>query len=73
MQKVNYIKSKKRTQVYGKVFLKNGQLRCLSCHFNGLMLDTYQLGDEQTKVKDQLSILIFSLEKLINPISIIQE
>lgn len=38
---------------------------------NGLMLDTYQLGDEQTKVKDQLSILIFSLEKLINPNSII--
>ena len=40
---------------------------------NGLMLDTYQLGDEQTKVKDQLSILLYSLEKLINPTALNKE
>src|SRR5690625_570295 len=34
---------------------------------NGLMLDTYQLGQEQTIVKDQLTVLLYSLEKLINP------
>lgn len=36
---------------------------------NGLMLDTYQLGHEQTKVKDQLSVLLYSLEKLLNSTS----
>lgn len=35
---------------------------------NGLMMDTFQLGHEQTKVKDQLSVFLFTLEKLINPI-----
>ncbi|GIN74574.1 TetR family transcriptional regulator [Bacillus sp. J14TS2] len=35
---------------------------------NGLMLDTFQLGHEQTKVKDQLSVFLFTLEKLLNPI-----
>ncbi|MBE5107602.1 TetR family transcriptional regulator [Bacillus thuringiensis] len=41
--------------------------RYLISFLNGLMLDTFQLGHEQTKVKDQLSVLLFSLEKLINP------
>ncbi|MFO1443885.1 TetR family transcriptional regulator [Bacillus sp. Bva_UNVM-123] len=41
--------------------------RYILSFINGLMLDTFQLGHEQTKVKDQLSILLFSLEKLINP------
>lgn len=41
--------------------------RYLISFINGLMLDTYQLGHEQTKVKSQLSVLLFSLEKLINP------
>ena len=36
---------------------------------NGLMLDTYQLGHEQTKAKDQLSVLLYTLEKLLNPTS----
>lgn len=44
--------------------------RYILSFINGLMLDTFQLGHEQTKVKDQLSILIFSLEKLINPKSV---
>ncbi|MFJ7733986.1 TetR family transcriptional regulator [Lysinibacillus sp. NPDC097231] len=35
---------------------------------NGLMLDSFQLGHEQTNVKDQLSVFLFSLERLINPI-----
>ncbi|GGP08227.1 TetR family transcriptional regulator [Oceanobacillus neutriphilus] len=34
---------------------------------NGLMLDTFQLGHEQTKVKEQLAILLFSLENIICP------
>lgn len=34
---------------------------------NGLMLDTFQLGNEQTKVKEQLAILLFSLENAICP------
>lgn len=34
---------------------------------NGLMLDTFQLGHERTKVKEQLSILLFSLENVIQP------
>lgn len=41
--------------------------RYLISFINGLMLDTFQLGHEQTKVKEQLSVLLFSLEKLINP------
>ncbi|MXQ53118.1 TetR family transcriptional regulator [Shimazuella alba] len=41
--------------------------RYLITFINGLMLDTFQLGHERTKVKDQLSVLLFSLEKLINP------
>ncbi|GGP08760.1 MULTISPECIES: TetR family transcriptional regulator [Bacillaceae] len=41
--------------------------RYLLSFINGLMLDTFQLGHEQTKVKNQLSVLLFSLEKLINP------
>lgn len=41
--------------------------RYLLSFINGLMLDTFQLGHKQTEVKDQLSILLFSLEKLINP------
>ncbi|TCJ02078.1 TetR family transcriptional regulator [Cytobacillus praedii] len=44
--------------------------RYILSFINGLMLDTFQLGHEQTNVKDQLSILLFSLEKLINPKSI---
>ena len=44
--------------------------RYILSFINGLMLDTFKLGHEQTKVKDQLSILIFSLEKLINPKSV---
>lgn len=47
--------------------------RYILSFMNGLMLDTFQLGHEQTKVKDQLSILLFSLEKLINPKSEIYE
>ncbi len=35
---------------------------------NGLMLDSFQLGHEQTNVKDQLSVFLFSLERIINPI-----
>lgn len=34
---------------------------------DGLMLDTFQLGHEQTKVKEQLSVLLFTLKVLINP------
>lgn len=41
--------------------------RYILSFINGLMLDTFQLGHEQTKVKDQLSVFLFSLEKLINP------
>jgi hypothetical protein len=32
------------------------------------MLDTFQLGNEKTKVKEQLSVLLFSLEQMINPL-----
>lgn len=35
---------------------------------NGLMLDTFQLGTEKTKVKEQLSVFLFSLEKMICPV-----
>lgn len=41
--------------------------RYIVSFINGLMLDTFQLGYEQTQVKAQLSILLFSLEKLLNP------
>ncbi|PFV82875.1 TetR family transcriptional regulator [Bacillus sp. AFS059628] len=41
--------------------------RYILSFINGLMLDTFQLGHEQTEVKNQLSILLFSLERLINP------
>lgn len=41
--------------------------RYILSFIDGLMLDTFQLGYEQTKVKGQLSVLLFSLEKLINP------
>jgi hypothetical protein len=37
------------------------------------MLDTFQFGYEQTKVKEQLSILLFTLEKLLNPTSLNEE
>ncbi|MFP7287921.1 TetR family transcriptional regulator [Shouchella clausii] len=39
----------------------------ISC-INGLMLDSFQLGNEKTKVKEQLSVLLFSLEQMINPL-----
>ncbi len=42
--------------------------RYIISFINGLMLDTFQLGHDQTKVKDQLLVLLFSLEKIINPI-----
>lgn len=35
---------------------------------NGLMLDTFQLGYKQTRVKEQLDVLLFSLEKLVHPV-----
>lgn len=41
--------------------------RYLISFINGLMLDTFQLGHEQTKVKEQLIVFISSLENLINP------
>lgn len=41
--------------------------RYLISFINGLMLDTFQLGHEQTKVEEQLSVLLFTLEILINP------
>lgn len=34
---------------------------------NGLMLDTFQLGYEQTEVEEQLSVLTLSLKMLIRP------
>ncbi|MFD1415094.1 TetR family transcriptional regulator [Oceanobacillus jeddahense] len=34
---------------------------------NGLMLDTFQLGHKQTNVKEQISILCFSLENILRP------
>jgi AcrR family transcriptional regulator len=42
--------------------------RYLISFINGLMLDTFQLGNEKTKVKEQLSVLLFSLEQMINPL-----
>jgi AcrR family transcriptional regulator len=44
--------------------------RYIISFLNGLMLDTFQFGYEQTKVKEQLSILLFTLEKLLNPTSL---
>lgn len=41
--------------------------RYLISFLNGLMLDTFLMGHEQTKVKEQLSVLLFTLEVLINP------
>ncbi|MEK4300404.1 TetR family transcriptional regulator [Oceanobacillus sp. FSL W8-0428] len=41
--------------------------RYIISFINGLMLDTFQLGNEQTKVKEQLSILLFSLENIVCP------
>ena len=34
---------------------------------DGLMLDSFQLGQEQTKVNEQLSVLLFTLQILVNP------
>lgn len=42
--------------------------RYLISFINGLMLDTFQLGHEKTEVRAQLSILCFTLEKLLNPV-----
>lgn len=42
--------------------------RYLVSFINGLMLDTFQLGHEKTEVGAQLSILCFTLEKLLNPV-----
>ncbi|GAA0340570.1 TetR family transcriptional regulator [Oceanobacillus oncorhynchi subsp. oncorhynchi] len=39
--------------------------RYMISFLNGLMLDTFQLGNKQTKVREQLSILRFTLEKLV--------
>lgn len=44
--------------------------RYLISFLNGLMLDTFQLGYKQTRVKEQLSVLLFTLEKLLNPKSL---
>ncbi|MFA1821140.1 TetR family transcriptional regulator [Virgibacillus oceani] len=41
--------------------------RYLISFINGLMLDTFQLGHEHTKIEEQLSVLLFTLEVLINP------
>ncbi|WP_040984325.1 TetR family transcriptional regulator [Oceanobacillus jeddahense] len=40
---------------------------------NGLMLDTFQLGHKQTNVKEQISILCFSLENILRPQSVKKE
>lgn len=40
---------------------------------DGLMLDTFQLGHEQTKVKEQLSVFLFTLTTLISPNSTNEE
>lgn len=45
----------------------NSIARYLISFINGLMLDTFQLGHEKTEVKDQLNVLLFTLEKMINP------
>lgn len=43
--------------------------RYIISFMDGLMLDTFQLGYEQTKVKDQLSVHLLALEKILNPIN----
>ncbi|GAB2559460.1 TetR family transcriptional regulator [Gracilibacillus alcaliphilus] len=45
----------------------NAIARYLISFINGLMLDTFQLGYDTTKVNDQLNVLLFTLEKMINP------
>lgn len=45
----------------------DGIAKYIISFINGLMLDTFQLGNEQTKVKEQLAILLFSLENAICP------
>ena len=47
--------------------------RYLISFINGLMLDSFQLGHEQTKGKEQLSVFLFTLEILINPNSAYEE
>lgn len=42
--------------------------RFLISFMNGLMLDTYQLGPDSTKVKEQLAALLFSMEQMLRPI-----
>lgn len=39
--------------------------RYMVSFLNGLMLDTFQLGSKQTNEQEQLSILLFTLEKLL--------
>lgn len=41
--------------------------RYIISFLNGLMLDTFQIGHEFTKVREQLSVLVFSLENLVHP------
>ncbi|WP_144938066.1 TetR family transcriptional regulator [Paenibacillus sp. 32O-W] len=36
---------------------------------DGLMLDTYQLGSERTRVKEQLEALLFSLQGMLGPVN----
>ncbi|WP_066193421.1 TetR family transcriptional regulator [Gracilibacillus timonensis] len=47
--------------------------RYLVSFLNGLMLDTFQLGYDQTKIKEQLDVLLFTLEQLVHPKSIHEE
>ncbi|WP_130859920.1 TetR family transcriptional regulator [Gracilibacillus phocaeensis] len=47
--------------------------RYLISFINGLMLDTYHLGYDQTKVKEQLEVLLFTLEIVVNPKSVNKE
>ncbi|GGG06325.1 TetR family transcriptional regulator [Paenibacillus aceti] len=42
--------------------------RFLISFMNGLMLDTYQLGRERTRVEEQLAALLFSLEQMLSPV-----
>lgn len=41
--------------------------RYLISFINSLMLNTFQMGHEQTEVEEQLSVLLFTLELIINP------
>ncbi|WP_152658166.1 TetR family transcriptional regulator [Oceanobacillus sp. CFH 90083] len=45
----------------------NAIARYLISFVNGLMLDTFQLGHEKTEVKNQLNVLLFTLEKMLRP------